>query len=354
MTDPALNGVPASNRDIDVFQLLTPLVRHWRLMIAVPTACAVLAAAISLIVPKVYTASTSFTPATPTSSTIAASLGGLAGLAGQLGLAGPTGATSPEFFATVVESRELLDTLLRSRFLDRETGEQRPLLDLLDTGGETPEEQMSLGIRRMRWSISAALDGRTGIINVSVRQGHPQLAAEVANRLVELLNEFNLERRQSQSREQLRFTAQRLAEAGRELRQAEAEMQAFLQANRQYRGSPLLEFEYARLERVVQLRQEVYVSLSKAHEDARIAEVRDTPVLTVIDRAVPPQRRTSPHRKLYVIAAVMFGGVIGTSIAYAVDLHARSARRRRPDYVEWSDALTQARVDVRRLLRRGA
>jgi uncharacterized protein involved in exopolysaccharide biosynthesis len=340
--------------DITVFQLVTPLVRRWRIVVAVPAVFAVVAAVVSFLVPKVYTASTSFTPAAPATTGLGAGLGGLAGLAGQLGLGGATGATSPEFFASVLESRELLDTLLRTPFADPDGGPPRPLLDLLDIDGDTPEERMSLGIRKMRKVLSEGVDGRTGIISMSVRQGDARLAADVANRLVELLNAFNLDRRQSQSREQARFTAQRLAEAEHELRDAEGAMQRFLVANRQYQGSPLLEFEYARLDRVVQLKQEVFTSLSKSYEEARIAEVRDTPVLTIIDRAVPPHRRTSPRRRVYVMVAMLVGGVIGAAVAYAVDLRSRADLGGRGDYRELAEALAQAGTDLRTLMRRQA
>ena len=93
--------------------------------------------------------------------------------------------------------------------------------------------------------------------------------------------------------------------------------------------SPLLTFEYSRLSRQVQLRQEVYQTLTKAHEEARIAEVRDTPVLTVIDSALAPVRPSGPHRIMaeYCLVALIFGGALGVSLAYVAAARARHRGR---------------------------
>jgi len=340
--------------EVSVYQLLTPLVRRWRIMVTVPLLSAVAAGALSYAVPEVYTASTSFSPAAPSGATLPSGLSSLAGLAGQLGIGmTPGGMPTPEFFASVLESRELLDALLRSQFGDPTSGEPRRLLDILPITALDSAERQSLAVRRLRRLISTQVDGRTGIVSVSVRQGDAQLAADVANQAMALLNQFNLERRQSQSREQLRFTAQRFSEAEAELRAAESELEAFLLANRQYQGSPLLEFEYARLDRMVQLKQAVYTNLATSHEDARIAVVRDTPVITVIDRAVPPHLRTAPVRRLYVLVGGLFGLAFGALLAYVVDLRARSAIAGREDYRELAAALAGVRNDLARLVGRG-
>jgi uncharacterized protein involved in exopolysaccharide biosynthesis len=99
---------------------------------------------------------------------------------------------------------------------------------------------------------------------------------------VELLNEFNLETRQSQALEEGRFVSARMAEAQEELREAEEALKTFLQQNRQFRNSPELVFEHDRLQRQVAMRQEIFTSLAQSHEQSRIDAVRDTPVITVI------------------------------------------------------------------------
>src|SRR3712207_8640016 len=69
-----------------------------------------------------------------------------------------------------------------------------------------------------------------------------------------------------------------------------------------------------------------YATLVRSYEDARIAEVRDTPSLTLIDTAVPPTIRTSPNRKVITLVGFMLGAVVGLAVAYLGELR-RSDRK---------------------------
>jgi uncharacterized protein involved in exopolysaccharide biosynthesis len=238
-----------------------------------------------------------------------------------------TATVSPEFFARLLHSREVLRAALLTEFPDPRSanGAKRPLLDLLEADGDNPEERLQNGARHLEQITAANIDKPTGIVSLEVEMHSAALAAEVANRMLGLLNQFNLERRQSQ------------------LREAERAQLRFLQNNRSYQGSPLLEFQAEQLERTVQLKQEVFLTLTKAHEEARIAEVRDTPVLTVIDSAVAPARRSAPKRVLGTMVALIVGGALGVLLAYIASARARTRRAPSPDYLEFRAALEEAR-----------
>jgi len=337
-------GAPAE-ADISLFELMTPLVSRWKLIAGTALTCALLAAVFLLLQKRTYTASTSFTPENSTSTGLMGNLAGLAGLAGQLGLASSSGSSvSPDFFVKLAHSDEMLRSTLLTEFADAESPRtKRPLLALLDVKGRTPEERIQRGVRVLRDRTEATADKLTGIVTLKVKLQSPVLAADVAKQMVALLNRFNLESRQSQSREQRRFSGERLAIAEQELRAAEQAQLAFLQRNRQYLDSPLLAFEYNRLNRQVQLRQEVYQTLTKAHEEARIAEVRDTPVLTVIDSAVAPVTPSGPKRVLGTTVALILGGALGVLLAWVAAARDRARRSPTPDYLEFRAALEEAR-----------
>jgi uncharacterized protein involved in exopolysaccharide biosynthesis len=337
--------------DISMFELLTPLVRRWRLITGLGFAGAVLAAVVLLLQRPVYTGTTTFTPETSPTSSLAGSLAGLAGLAGQLGVTSATSSVSPDFFAKVLHSREILRSVLESEFPDR-AGPQRPLLDVLEVSGDSPEQRLQQGTRQLETRTEATIDRRTGIVTLSVEMPSRELAAGVANRMVDLLNRFNLERRQSQSREERRFSGDRLATAERELRAAEKAHLAFLQRNRAYSESPLLTFEDNRLAREVQLKQEVFLTLTKNYEEARISEVRDTPVLTVIDSAVPPVMRTRPRRLVGTVVAGLLAALVGVVLAYAFDFRKKARSEARSDYRELQEAWNEARRGAAATLKR--
>jgi tyrosine-protein kinase Etk/Wzc len=349
-----LEREPASARqtgehDISFFELLTPLIRRWRLIVGTAVATAVLAAILLLLQKPTYVAKTTFTPEASSSSGPAGSLAALAGVASQLGLStGSSSSVSSDFFVKLASSGEVLRSTLLTEFADAEVQDKkRPLIEILKVPGDSLEERLQRGVVVLRGRVKVAADKPTGIVTLEVHMGSSQLAAAVANRLVELLNEFNLERRQSQSREQRRFTGERLAEAERDLRDSERAELAFLQKNRDYSSSPLLTFESGRLARDVQVKQELFLTLSKAHTEARIAEVRDTPVLTVVDSAVAPFRRASPRRTLGVLVAAVAGTILGVALAYVANARDRARAHPRPDYLEFREAWDAARRGAR-------
>jgi uncharacterized protein involved in exopolysaccharide biosynthesis len=328
-----------SAEEVSLLELLTPPVRRWKLMLGIPIAFGVFAGLVSLVLPSAYTAQTTITPVTSSTG----SLGGnallsLAGLAGQLGVAtAGGGGVSPDFIANVLKSREVLTATLQSRFHNpAPDNRELPLLDILRVQGRTEPARLSRGVRKLESVVQTKVDRSTGIVTLLVKARDPNLAADVANRMRVILNDFNLERRQSQSREQARFTRERLTEAEAELRQAEAAQLRFLQANREYRGSPLLEFEASRLQRTVDLRQEVYVSLMKAYDEARISEVRDTPVITTIDSAVAPYKRSAPRPVLNAVIALLAGGLVAFILVYLLEQRAQAGRSAAPGY--WNPA----------------
>src|SRR5882762_7369801 len=157
-----MSGTTSPN-EVSFYDLLTPIVRHWKLMILVPVALAAAAGAVSFLVRPSFTAVTSFIPATSGSVSLPSGLGGLAGLAGQLGIStGGGGNVTPEFFASVLKSRELLKATLLSEF--EEPGRidsRKTLLDLMGVPGNQLEQQMDVGIKRLRNLISTAVDART-------------------------------------------------------------------------------------------------------------------------------------------------------------------------------------------------
>src|SRR3989442_13981592 len=77
--------------------------------------------------------------------------------------------------------------------------------------------------------------------------------------------------------------------------------------------------EETRLRRQVDVGQEVYLTLKRDYETARVEEVNDTPVITVVDLAVPPPRRSHPDLALLVPLAVVLGGMVAAFGAFAAE-----------------------------------
>ena len=149
----------------------------------------------------------------------------------------------------------------------------------------------------------------------------PAVSHALNSRLLALLDDFNRDTRRSQSSAERRFTEARQAQLRAELRASEDSAQRFLEDNRSgIATSPQLKFIYDRLQRGVTLKQQVYGNMVQAFEQARIDEVRDTPVITVVESPHRPARPVS--RQLAIKAALAF--VLGIALGI-VWLLARSS-----------------------------
>ena len=355
---PATGGpgrAPRWDEDVEAISLVAlvnVLLKRWKLVAGLPLAAAFLAAVIVLLVPARFTATASFVPEGESS---AASLpGGLAGIAAQFGVGiGGGGAESPAFYAQLLQSRTLQDQVLRTIFADPRAGggaDSAALLDILDIEGDSEEERLENGREELSEMISTRVNDKTDVVSVWVETRYPELSADVANLCIDLLGRFNLETRQSNAAERRRFIESRVAEAEAELRRAEDTLQAFFERNRQYQGSPELRFQADRLQRQVTLKQEVLSTLRREYEEARIQEVNDTPVITVIDRAVPPQEKSSPKRRLNVILAFVVGGVLGVLGAFGREFADRARASDEAEYEEFSSRWAEIKVELRSAL----
>jgi uncharacterized protein involved in exopolysaccharide biosynthesis len=77
----------------------------------------------------------------------------------------------------------------------------------------------------------------------------------------------------------------------------------------------------------------MYLTLRREYETARIQEVNDAPVITVVDPAVPPHKKSRPKRALLVLMALALAGLSGLFWALGAEylVRARSAETDRYD-----------------------
>jgi uncharacterized protein involved in exopolysaccharide biosynthesis len=184
------------------------------------------------------------------------------------------------------------------------------------------------------------------VITLSVTTGNPQLSLQIAQNVLDQVNIYNLSNRQQTAAAERAFAERQVLEKRQELRQAETELENFLETNRLYRQSPQLALEYNRLQREVDRRNLVYSSLLSAYETARIEEVKDLPVITIIEQpelAIEANRRGGAKKTLI---GLVIGFILACLIAFARDRMARNREAQTDEFLEYTELKREAIGDL--------
>lgn len=347
----AVRPEPRSDSDeFSVISLINTVLRHrWWILLFGLLGGAYMAYRTSLM-PRLYTTEAQFIPKGSRGQSQ------IQGLAAQFGLAvgGGDAMSSPAFYVDLLESRPLLASVAAQQFRVRTDSGLivGNLATIYGIKNKNPDVVKSSVVNRLKGQIDQASSVRTGVITVTVHAKYPELAVQIARAMLDQVNVFNLNRRQEQASGERQFIEGRLADAQGQLSQAENNLEVFLSENRDFKSSPTLQLEYERLNRKVNERQTVYNSLATAYEQAKIEEVRDLPVITVLE---PPELPLIPDPrggKRRTLIGIVAGLLLGTLVAFGRDRLAVNRNVHSDEYAEFAALKQSAMSDIRHPWRR--
>jgi len=327
--------------EISAVSLVNVLLRHRVMIILLALAVGFYAGLTSVTSPRTYTTEAQFMPKG------ARGQSQLGGLAAQLGvsLAGGDASQSPQLYTDLLETRSLLWPVAQKTYRIRtDSGEiSGDLVRIFRIRDTRPAVVRARVVNSLKGAINANLASKTGVITVTVTTGNPELSLQIGQNLLDQVNVYNLTRRQEQASAERAFAEEQVDEKRSELRVAEQELETFLESNKVWRSSPQLMLQEGRLERQVQMRNQIYTGLLQSYEQARIEEVRDLPVITVIEAPelpLDPDRRGGVRK---VLIGILVGLVLGGIIAFFRDRIARNKASQSDEFIEF-DALKRATI----------
>ncbi len=298
--------------DIDLSRIMATLRRDSRRLIAFVISVTAAALVYALLAPPYFTSTATLYPAAPIDDS---PFGQFRGIASDLGLA--SGGHQPDIrIPDVLKSHRLRKRTVEAMWKTRH--HPHPV-DLMTYWGWADRDRTSAtdkATRRLDRLIHVS-ESTTGLIQVSVDMPEPALAKDIVAFLIESAQSYIHEEYRSSASLNRSFIEERLAETRGELREAEDSLKLFLDANRRIVDSPTLQLEYDRLVREVEVCQEVFITLRQQNEVAKIAEVRETPAINLLDPPGIPPRRSRPKR-LLIVTLSLLGSLalgVGTSVA---------------------------------------
>ena len=340
---------------IDLIALLKQIYQGRRFIILSAVAAAVLGVIVALDTPNTYTSGATFIPQTGGDSKPSSSLSGLASLAG-ISLGGMGGGSNipptlyPQIISSVPDKLDLLDesievdgqTIVISDYLADDSGYSvlgtikkytigLPATILSALRGSTSETvsasdaeiyQISEDDRKLFETLNSklvlSLNEKEGFVTLEFSDENKYIAAQVAERAKELLQERIIEFKNQSARELLDFTTKQYQENKASYETLQDSIAIFKDQNLNI-SSSLYQNRLDRLERELNIASSVVEQLASQVEQAKLQVNKDTPVFTIIEPVTVPFERSAPKRRLIVVIWTFLGVVLATGYILVKD-----------------------------------
>ena len=179
----------------------------------------------------------------------------------------------------------------------------------------TNEDLINKGLKKYFELLNVKEDRRTGLIQLNIEMESPNLAAEVANFIGSEIQSYIQKQNTAKAIKEKLFISGRLIVVKGELEKLEEDLKEFKERNRGYEVSPELFMIYSQKFREAEAKQQVYVTLQQQLELARISEVKQTPIINILDEAKPPVSKSRPNRAIISLLSLLAGFLFGASIS---------------------------------------
>lgn len=354
--EPSNHEVPAAADDeISLLDILIVLATYKKLILGGTGMVALVAMVISLLLPNIYTGTTTILPPQQAQSSASAMLGQLVGggAASALGLKNPN-----DLYVAILKSNSLEDKLI-----ERFALQKRYKLDLMHD------------VRKELEANTAISTGKDGLIKIEVSDPDPVIAAAIANAYVDELKRLTRVLAVTEASQRRLFYENEVKKVRDQLAQAESSLKSGLDSNgivmADAQGAAMIETvarlraqisakeiqigamrafataenpelklvqqelvsmqrelaqlegrapsigvrnrtngESAGIENLKHLRDVKYFTalyefLAKQYEISRIDEAKDATLIQVLDVASPPERKSKPKRAIIVILSAI-------------------------------------------------
>lgn len=261
---------------------------RWAVLLSI-VCCTGIAAGAAWVVPNKYKAQVLLLPQTQESTrpNLASTLGSFAsqlgGISSLVGLNLTSSSSAKEEALATLQSQALTDEYIRENSLlpilfsnkwDRRLGKWKP---------ERPEDVPTLwkANRYFAKHVRAVEDnGKTGLITLTITWTDPKIAAQWANGLVKLTNDYMRNKAIGESERNIAYLTAQAAKMN-----------------------------------VIELKESIYALMEAQIRQEMLARGSEDYALKVIDPAVPPEEPSFPRPLLWMAAGIAVGLVLGIVIA---------------------------------------
>lgn len=309
-----IEPLPNSENVFEVFRnIFQDLWKSRLFIVKFTTGIIVLSIVISLILPKSYKSTAILLP--QTNPNLLSSLSGLSNLASLTGLSFGQ-STMEQLFPDIINSEAVLKEVIFTKYITEKFPQPVNLIEYWEIDGDSIAEQYELALEKFRKELVVDYDRKTNVVTIELVMREPQLTADVINKILSVLDEYIRTQRITNATEQRKWIEQRLEQVQHDLENAEIKLKDFREKNRIVTTSPQLLLEQQRLLRDVEMNTVIFTELKKQYELAKIEELRNIPIINILDSARPAGRKYSPKRAIIVIVSTLLGFLASCGYVY--------------------------------------
>jgi uncharacterized protein involved in exopolysaccharide biosynthesis len=269
--------------------------------------CILLLVFVLFMIPLEYTAGVSVLPSAASfSQGLMGNLGGLSKLAG-IDIGAGSRAQSQEMYMGIIYSKRLLDEVIYVDYEFEHEGQLRKqnLVEFFEIEEEDEREISEKVLKIMReGAVAVNISADNDILYLEVTTENPFLSAQIADKIVEVLNHIVKTEVQKEYRQKFSYLEKRLTNIQDSLKIAENDLMIFLETNIDP-TLPAFQVEQLRLRRNLEIQTQLLIEFRKQLEIFIADNMVNMSDIKVLDQAYPPYRKSRPKRALLLIALAM-------------------------------------------------
>jgi capsular polysaccharide biosynthesis protein len=337
--------------EIELRDIIFPIWQCRKQILLIATIFGILGGIIGFLTPATYMATSKFVPMSSQAGIGGSSFGGLAALAGINLNAGiiEGGDISPSLYYTVITSSPFQKRILDSKILVIEDSiEYRNYLENKPISGLSKLKKYTLGLpgiivslfseskpitsfgseitgllllddkenelrNSLTGKINLKIDKEDGLVSLSIIEGDPLVAAQIAKITEELLQDWIIEHKIKNAKAQYNFIERQFEVKKKEFFFIQEQLANYTDRNQNVLSASYLT-RLDRLQAEFNLINTVYSELAKQKEQAAIQLNKDTPTFSVLDPIKVPKEKAGPKKSLYILGGFFIGLIGGGGI----------------------------------------
>lgn len=173
-------------------------------------------------------------------------------------------------------------------------------------------------LKRFENQYSISIQEKDGYITINANMPEPLAAAQVANRLYELLQKYVTEFKVLKAKDDYEFIKKRYQESKIDFENKQEAYAKFVDANKGL-STALSRTKEEIIRNEYTIANALHTELAKQMMQAEIKVKEDTPILTAVEPVVVPTEKSKPRRSIILAGYIFFGGILACGFIFGVD-----------------------------------